>query len=214
MTDQSPFHAGEQKFQTQLGVRDTIEPWARKVVRGALPEQHREFYAELPFLAAAARDDAGRPWATLLTGPRGFAHSPHPKVLRINGAPPAHDPLADSLRDGADLGLLGLEFSSRRRNRLNGRIGEKHSAGFELEVGQAFGNCPQYIHEREWREVEVEPAIEAPPRHTSPHCRIASVESSKRPTRSLLPPATGAKARAPPTAWTPLTAAAIQASCR
>ncbi|MCG8590086.1 MAG: hypothetical protein MJE66_12415, partial [Proteobacteria bacterium] len=65
--DPSPFHAGEKEVQRRMGVADEIEPWARKVVRPYLPEQHRVFYAELPFLVAAARDVRGRPWATLLT---------------------------------------------------------------------------------------------------------------------------------------------------
>ena len=53
----SPFHAGEREVQERLGVRD-IEDWARKVVRPFLPEQHREFHTSLPFLVAAAMDDA------------------------------------------------------------------------------------------------------------------------------------------------------------
>ena len=52
----SPFHEGEQRVQERLGVRDVIEPWARKVVRGHLPDEHRRFYGRLPFVVAAARD--------------------------------------------------------------------------------------------------------------------------------------------------------------
>ena len=83
----SPFHAGEQRVQQMLGVRDEIEPWARRVVRGHLPEQHRDFYASLPFLVAAARDPDGRPWATLLVGETGFVRSPDPKSLVIDALP-------------------------------------------------------------------------------------------------------------------------------
>ena len=43
MPGASPFHEGEQRVQTRLGVRDQIEPWARQVVRGTLPEEHRLF---------------------------------------------------------------------------------------------------------------------------------------------------------------------------
>ena len=67
----SPFHAGERAVQERLGVRD-IESWARKVIRPSLPEEHREFYSALPFVVAAARDDAGRPWATIVAGAPGF----------------------------------------------------------------------------------------------------------------------------------------------
>ena len=78
----SPFHSGEQRVQERLGVRD-IEDWARKVVHDYLPEAHRAFHTALPFLVVAARDNQGRPWATLLTGPEGFVVSPDPKSLII-----------------------------------------------------------------------------------------------------------------------------------
>ena len=71
----SPFHRGERLVQSRLGVRD-IEPWARKVVRDHLPEQHKDFYIALPFLVVAARDQQGRPWVTLLEGPEGFVSAP------------------------------------------------------------------------------------------------------------------------------------------
>ena len=64
----SPFHEGEQRIQDRQGVRDAIEPWARKVVRPFLPDEHRSFYASLPFAVLAVRDPDGRPfgWRHLL----------------------------------------------------------------------------------------------------------------------------------------------------
>ena len=47
---ESPFHRGEQKIQEQLGVREKMERFARQVVRDFLPEEHQEFYAQLPFV--------------------------------------------------------------------------------------------------------------------------------------------------------------------
>ena len=81
MTTGSPFHEGEQRVQERLGVREAIEPWARKVVRPFLPEGHREFYAQLPFVVLAARDGRGRPWATLVGGSPGFLTSPDSRTL-------------------------------------------------------------------------------------------------------------------------------------
>ena len=40
--------------------------------------------------------------------------------------------------------------ATRRRNRVNGHLVEDGAAGLVFEVGQSFGNCPQYIHERQW----------------------------------------------------------------
>ncbi|WAS90849.1 FAD-binding oxidoreductase [Nannocystis punicea] len=150
----STFHAGELAVQERMGVREELAPWAAKVVRPFLPEQHREFYATLPFLVAAARDGQARPWATLLVGPPGFASSPDPRRLVLAAEPGPDDPLAGRLVPGADLGLLGIEPATRRRNRVNGRIASTAANRIELRVEQTFGNCPQHIHERRWRWVD------------------------------------------------------------
>lgn len=149
----SPFHAGEQQVQERLGVRD-IEDWARKVVRPYMPDEHRIFHTSLPFLVAGAMDDRGRPWATLLTGPDGFVTSPDPRSLMLEGVSLDGDPLAGALASGRHLGLLGIELATRRRNRMNGRVRTGDDGRLVFDVDQTFGNCPQYIREREWTRVE------------------------------------------------------------
>lgn len=171
-TESSPFHAGEQQVQERLGVRDEIEPWARKVVRGHLPDEHRRFYARLPFVVAAARDGRGRPWATLLVGEPGFVRSPDARTLAIDARPAAGDALADAFASGVDVGFLGICLATRRRNRINGRVSVTGTAGFEIAVDQAFGNCPQYIHERNWRrETTGSPPVRRTHDHFSPGLR-------------------------------------------
>ena len=152
-TNESPFHSGEHEVQERLGVQD-IEQWAREVVRNYLPEQHRTFHTALPFLIVAARDPQGRPWATLLTGPEGFITSPAAQSLNINAKPVGGDALENAFVPGADIGILGIEFATRRRNRVNGRISKVDSETLVFSVDQCFGNCPQYIREREWRRVD------------------------------------------------------------
>jgi ferredoxin-NADP reductase/predicted pyridoxine 5'-phosphate oxidase superfamily flavin-nucleotide-binding protein len=161
----SPFHAGEQAVQSRLGVRQAIEPWARKVVRPFLPDQHREFYSQLPFVVASARDADERQWVTLLSGPEGFIQSPDASGLQISARPHPGDALAEALQPGADLGLLGIELETRRRNRVNGRVGMLQEDGFRFDVGQAFGNCPQHITGRAWRRVETAPEEAVATRH-------------------------------------------------
>lgn len=145
----SPFHAGERAIQERLGVRARIEAQGRRMIRDYLPEQHRAFFPKLPVLFAGSVDAAGRPWATVLAGRPGFAAAPDPHHLTVAARPIPGDPLADALRPGAPLGLLGLDFASRRRNRLNGHVAAAGPNGFVLGVGQSFGNCPQYIQTRE-----------------------------------------------------------------
>ena len=153
----SPFHHGESFVQERLGVRE-IENWARKVVRGYLPEEHRAFHTAQPFLVVGARDRNGRPWATLLDGPDGFVTSPDDRHLNINAVTVPGDGLHGAFTPGADVGILGIELATRRRNRVNGRVSEQGADGFRLRVDQTFGNCPQYIRERAWRRVDGVPS--------------------------------------------------------
>ncbi|AOY00494.1 pyridoxamine 5'-phosphate oxidase family protein [Jeongeupia sp. USM3] len=156
----SPFHAGEQEVQRRVGVRDKVESIGRQVVRDHMPEQHREFFAQLPFIVVGAVDADGQPWATLLAGEPGFARSPDPRTLRLAARPVADDPLAAALYPGAAVGLLGIELETRRRNRMNGRLIE--GDGLSIAVEQSFGNCPQYIQRRDYRRVEPDATVPPP----------------------------------------------------
>src|SRR5712675_2090160 len=145
----SPFHAGEQTIQRLAGVRDRVELRGRAVIRDYMPEQHRAFFAALPFMVVGMADQNGHPWATTLSGPPGFMNSSDANLLTIKSWPDPGDPLHSCIRDGAPVGGLGIELSTRRRNRVNGRIencvvGE----GFSIRVQQSFGNCPKYIQAR------------------------------------------------------------------
>jgi ferredoxin-NADP reductase/predicted pyridoxine 5'-phosphate oxidase superfamily flavin-nucleotide-binding protein len=145
----SPFHRGEQAIQSRFGVRERMERFGSRVIRDHMPAQHQEFYSQLPFIFAGHADKDGWPWASILFNKPGFIQSPNPKTLDIQATPVKGDPLSDSLKKGTDLGLLGIELTSRRRNRLAAHVTSQSDEGLRLEVDQAFGNCPQYIQTRE-----------------------------------------------------------------
>jgi len=147
MTD-SLFHEGERRLQERLGVRDKIEMIGGRLIRDFMPDEHREFFAELPWMLVGSVDAAGRPWASVLFGDPGFAHSPDPQVLVLDARPVPGDVLADHLRVGAPLGLLGIELPTRRRNRLNGTVIEAAVGRIVVHVDQSFGNCPKYINRK------------------------------------------------------------------
>lgn len=117
-------------------------------IRDFMPDQHREFFALLPNLFVGAIDPAGWPLATLLTGLPGFVQSPDPHTLHIAAVPETGDPAAPGLIPGQDIGILGIDLSTRRRNRANGRIVSSDASGIRVAVSQSFGNCPQYIQLR------------------------------------------------------------------
>jgi predicted pyridoxine 5'-phosphate oxidase superfamily flavin-nucleotide-binding protein len=164
---ESPFHEGEQRLQALTGRREKMETVGRAFIRGFMPDQHRDFFAQLPFIVVGGLDAARKPWATVWAGTPGFMHSSDPTILRIRQPHVCTgDPLAgllaglphgghDAEQGGAPIGLLGIEPHTRRRNRLNGtlrRVGI--DSEWALQVRQSFGNCPKYIQPRRltWRE--------------------------------------------------------------
>jgi predicted pyridoxine 5'-phosphate oxidase superfamily flavin-nucleotide-binding protein len=144
----SPFHRGEQEVQTRVGVRQDSEGLGQRLIRDFMPEQHRAFFARLPFIVIGAADERGALWASLLAGPPGFISSPDPHTLDVDAPPLPADPLGGALVQGRDLGLLGIEPETRRRNRLNGPIVRADASGLAVKVVQSFGNCPKYITRR------------------------------------------------------------------
>ncbi|MPZ59181.1 MAG: 2Fe-2S iron-sulfur cluster binding domain-containing protein [Rhizobiales bacterium] len=156
--DGSPYHAGEQAVQARAGARDFAERAGRKVIRAFMPDQHREFFAELPFVILGSLDTAGRPWASILVGQPGFVSSPDPRRLTIAARPIAGDPLGANLRGGVAVAVLGIQPETRRRNRMNGRVTETGEGSVTIAVDQSFGNCPQYIQARTARFVADPPA--------------------------------------------------------
>ncbi|GAB2901311.1 hypothetical protein GCM10027093_42660 [Paraburkholderia jirisanensis] len=147
-TDTTPWHKGEVELQQRVGVAERMAEIGTRVVRTFMPDQHRTFFAQLPFVAFGAVDDDGDVWATMLAGRPGFMQSPNPHALDVSALPDPRDPAYAGVHDGAAVGLLGIELHTRRRNRMNGVVRGRSASGFSIGVDQSFGNCPQYIQLR------------------------------------------------------------------
>lgn len=154
----SPWHAGEVALQEKVGVVGKMQELGRRVVRNYMPDQHRTFFRQLPFIVAGAVDNDGDVWATLVAGQPGFMQAPTDKILHVDFAADRHDPAAQGLHEGAGIGLLGIELHTRRRNRMNGVVRNWTGQGFDIDVAQSFGNCPQYIQARDFEFIR-DPAV-------------------------------------------------------
>jgi len=146
---ETPFHRGELELQERAGWRDRLATGAARFIRDHMPGQHREFFAQLPFVAVGMLDAAGQPWAGMLTGMPGFISTPDDRHLDIRAQFADSNPLAAQMKPGANIGLLGIEFHTRRRNRANGVIEAGPPGVLRVAVNQSFGNCPKYIATRE-----------------------------------------------------------------
>lgn len=146
----SPFHRGEREVQDQVGVREFSEHLGQRMVRDYLPGDHRLFLRQLPFVLVGAVDRLGRPWASILVGRPGFIDAPDAHTLKIDTQLINGDPLQDVLSEGVDVGLLGIEYRSRTRSRLNGKVTGIDGQSITIMIDHAFGNCPQYIQSRSY----------------------------------------------------------------
>lgn len=154
----SPWHAGEVAMQRLAGVAERMDSVGRKVVRPYMPDQHREFFAQLPFAVLGAVDGSGDVWATLRSGAPGFLHSPGPRVLDVQLPRVPEDPADAGMDDGGGIALLGIELHTRRRNRMNGTLRRGPDGRARIDVLQSFGNCPQYIQLRDFQLTNAAPA--------------------------------------------------------
>jgi predicted pyridoxine 5'-phosphate oxidase superfamily flavin-nucleotide-binding protein len=150
LSDRRPWHEGEEAARRAAGA-----PEIAPVIRTALSEQQRDFFARLPLVFVAGLDAAGHPSASLLRGAPGFLSSPEPSRLAIAARLPAAERLL--AEPDAPFALIGVDFAARRRNRVNGRIASAQADRIELRVEEAFGNCPKYIAPR-----AIFPAVDDP----------------------------------------------------
>ena len=146
--DASPFHADELAAQRLAGVDSQANSSGRRGIRRYMPDQHREFYAQQPFMVFGGVDASGQPWATIRTGEPGFVSSPDARTLRIDSRALPGDPLGPRWQTGAMIGGLGIQPQTRRRNRINGVVTNVSGDTVTLEVTQSFGNCAKYIQGR------------------------------------------------------------------
>ncbi len=141
------FHSGELAVQTRAGVRTRAEQLAPMAARGELRPASAEFLAAARLAVLTARDTAGRLWTSPVLGQPGFLTAVTPTTLRIDSGPPPADPL-HRLPGGQPAGVVVMNFATRRRFRVNGLLHRTDSDGLQIEVDQAYGNCPKYIEPR------------------------------------------------------------------
>ena len=167
----SVFHTEEYRIQQRLGVAERMDEQMKGFIRPFMPAQHRAFFCNSPFMMAGLVDSQGHPWAIPLWGDHTtvddhhYIQSPSPTQLSLalddNVTWLINDVALLDGNTGSKIALLGLQLSTRRRNRLNGLIMHNRGGVIRVQVEQSYGNCPQYIHPRGTLHRDVAPTLEA-----------------------------------------------------
>ena len=149
-----PFHDGEIAVQERTGERDIARRHGAiigsRIVPGALP-----FLAQQRLIAVSIAGDDGQLWTSVWGGAPGFVQSADGQRVQITAsmmAPSPGDPVRPRAGAGRDIGMLAIEFASRRRLRINGTI-EAGSNALVVLVRESVPNCPKYIQRRQPHDV-------------------------------------------------------------
>ncbi len=111
-----------------------------------LSEGAARFLASQRFAALTGRDHSGVLWVSPLAAPPGFLRGQE-GVLHVSTFPRDGDPLHE-IQIGQQVGLIAIDFATRRRLRINGELVGADHASMTVRVDQSYGNCPKYIHRR------------------------------------------------------------------
>lgn len=149
------YHAGELEVQRRMGQAE-IAVRVGRMIRTEIPAAAAAFLAEQPLVVLAATDDAGRIWASLVTGPAGFVHADADQTIVVDALPVPGDPLHDVLQQpDQQVGMIAIEPQTRRRMRVNGQA-QPTEDGLRIHPDQVYSNCPKYISRRHIQEVNAD----------------------------------------------------------
>jgi hypothetical protein len=154
------WHPGETALHAKLSFPAALAT-RYTAIENQLREQHRIFHtSNLPFIPLTVIDELGRPWAGIAAGRDGeigFVTAPSLKRLVVKGCAWVGDPLFEALNgkkglEGANeralTAGLGIEFTTRRRNKFAGFIRDartfpelegKSEYEIGIEVNEAVG---------------------------------------------------------------------------
>jgi hypothetical protein len=142
------FHEGELAVQREAGVLTEARRLQRMLAPPDLSGGAAKFLAVQSYAVLTARDAAGVLWTSPLAASPGFLDA-RGDTLRVGTVPRREDPLW-GLPTGQQIGLIAIDFHARRRMRINGTLATADTgAGLVIAVDQAYGNCPQYIHDHD-----------------------------------------------------------------
>ncbi len=139
------FHEGEIRVQQRVGVAaeaDRNGPMiGARIPKGAVPFLQRQ-----SLLVFAVHDDDAL-WCLPVAGQEGWISadrdSMHLDLRQGYGAVDGR--ILRASEQNQKVGCLALDFATRRRIRINGRLEKSPGDMLVLRVAEAFPNCPKYI---------------------------------------------------------------------
>jgi hypothetical protein len=153
------YHETSRALQDRFDTRRLADRIDERIVRPTIDDDDRAFIESVDMFFIATADEEGRPQCSYKGGDPGFVRVLDERTIAF----PLYDGNGMYLTAGNALanphvGLLFIDFSERRRLRLNGVASVSGDdpllADFpeaqllvRVEATEVFPNCPRYIHE-------------------------------------------------------------------
>src|SRR5215204_5743775 len=145
------FHEGELAVQERVGVSRQASRVGASI-HPNIPPLAQDFLEQQPYVFAGSIDKKGRVCASILVGEVGFLQVLSDRTIRID-SPATDNLLFENLKTDDRIGLLAIEFETRRRMRANGRARIADDS-IIIRTEEVFSNCPKYIQARFWEREE------------------------------------------------------------
>lgn len=143
------YHDGERKVQKLTG-EEIIANSNGRVIVDSIVKGAFNFVSNQPMVVVSTVDLAGAVWTSTLIGENGFVKVLDERRLTIVVAKlksTKKDIFFKNIEDSPAIGMLFMEPATRRRYRINGHI-VKSGSLIEIQVDEAYPNCPKYIQKR------------------------------------------------------------------
>jgi hypothetical protein len=148
-----PFHSGEIQIQELTGERDKAVLNGH-LIADSIPPAARSFVGQQSYCALGWADSYGDVWAELLLAEPGFAQASADGLgldlrLPTTDDAPTGGTIFDSISRSDQVGIVFVEFATRRRLRVNGVVASAKPREIHVRVAEAYPNCPKYIQRRD-----------------------------------------------------------------
>lgn len=158
-----PFHEGERRVQQRVGETQEADrngPMiGSHIPGGAIPFLHQQSLLILAVL------NKGSMWCLPVVGNAGWMSATRDAIyLDLEQTiGPVDQRILSAAEDRQLVGGVVLDFATRRRLRVNGRLERASDKLMVLTIAEAYPNCPKYITQRAlaWsKEAEAHPLLE------------------------------------------------------
>jgi len=144
------YNKGELAIQKKYG-ETNIANRVQRVVKNEIVPGAIAFVENQAMVIVSSADSDGNLWTSLLIGDYGLASVTNQNTISFN-LKKIHSPKNDIFfnninNESSKIGSIFIELGSRRRFRINGKV-NKTSSKINLQIEEAYPNCPKYIQRR------------------------------------------------------------------